>query len=500
MASFPPIPSNFHSHRVFALVTIQHAFPKQSATMKRSALIPTLLLTAGLAFGLGWISKPSGGSEAKDAEAAGSKSTASAARPLRPGGVTRNSSDSKSPVGEFLARYTSGGVIASEDMTAAIEEMRKENDPILRRKLFSELLENLTPDNAKAAYLALQNGRRGQRRGGGDDELRLMAHAWGRIDGPGAIKALTEMRSARDGEDGERGRGRGGERGGIELVSVLSGWATADGRAAADYVSGVEDEREKSMLSFGVVRGMMVNGVEDAMAYVSSLPQTEDGGRTQNWYMSTIASEMLEEGLDSAKAWVDTINDPSLRGGALSRVAESAVRDDLESAVEWVTQYAGEEAGQRAVNRVANEWAEDDPQAVLSWADSLPDAAKAEAYGEAFEEWTRQDATAAGDFLTGMEPSFARDSAVEEFATTLSREEPATAIQWAETISDVEMRTDALTQVARSWFYRDREAASQWIETSGLPQESVESITAERRGFEGRGGGGRPGGGGPRGR
>ena len=468
--------------------------------MKRSALIPVLLLTAGLAFGLGWISKPSQANGGSSVAAGGSKSTGAASRPIRPSAAPRSSSDGRGGVNEFLSQYISGGTISSDNMTAAIEQMRKENDPILRRKLFSELLENLTPENAQAAYVALQSGRR-RGRGAGDDELRLMAHAWGRIDGPGAIKALTAMRAEREGEEGGRGRGRGGERGGIDLVSVLSGWATADGRAAANYVSGVEDDREKSMLSFGVVRGMMVNGVDEAMAYVSSLPQTEDGGRTQNWYMSTIASEMLEEGLDSAKAWVDTISDPNLRGGALSRVAESAVRDDLESAVEWVTQYAGDEAGQRAVNRVADEWAEDDPQAVLTWADSLPDAAKAEAYGEAFEEWTRRDATAAGDFLTGMEPSTARDSAVEEFSTTLSREEPATAIQWAETISNVETRVDTLTQVARSWFYRDREAASQWIETSGLPQEAIESITAERRGFDGRGGGGgRPGGGGPRGR
>ncbi len=473
--------------------------------MKQSALIPVLVLTAGVAFGLGWIAKPSGENGKENANLnpeSGAKSASSSSRLPRPTGSGTSRSNGSGKVEDFLSRYTSGGVISPEDMTAAIEQMRKENDPILRRKLFSELLENLTPENARAAYLALQSGRRGWGRGGGDDELRLMAHAWGRIDGPGAIKAFNEMRAEREGEGGERGRGRGreGDRGGFDLVSVLSGWATADGRAAADYVSGIEDEREQRMLSFGVVRGMMVNGVDDAMSYVSSLPKTEDGDRAQAWYMSTIAGEMLEEGLDSAKAWVDTINDPDLRGGALSRVAESAVREDLEGAIEWVTQYADEEAGQRAVNRVANEWAEDDPQAVLTWADSLPDAAKAEAYGEAFEEWTRQDATAAGEYLTNMEASPARDSAVEEFATTLSREDPATAIQWANSISDGESRTETLTQVARSWYYRDREAATQWIETSGLPEESVEAITAERRGFDPRGGGRRPGGGSPRGR
>ncbi|MCH2064650.1 MAG: hypothetical protein MK194_13075 [Roseibacillus sp.] len=466
--------------------------------MKQSALIPILVLTAGGAFGLGWIVKPGATGENGNL-VGGSKSTSSSSRLARPAGSGNSKSNSADRVEDFLANYTSGGTISPEDMTAAIEQMRKENDPILRRKLFTELLENLTPENAKAAYLTLQSGRRGWGRGGGDDELRLMAHAWGRLDGPGAIKALTEMRAEREGDG--RGRGREGDRGGSDLVSVLSGWASADGRAAADYVSGIEDEREQRMLAFGVVRGMMVNGVDEAMSYVASLPKSEDGDRAQSWYMSTIASEMLEEGLDSAKAWVGTINDPDLRAGALSRVAESAVREDLEGAVEWVTQFAGEEAGRRAVNRVADEWAEDDPQAVLTWADSLPDAAKAEAYGEAFEEWTRQDATAAGEYLTSMEASPARDSAVEEFATTLSREEPATAIKWAETISNAEMRTDALTQVARSWYYRDRESATQWLETSGLPEESVQAVTAERRGFDPRGGGRRPGGGGgPRGR
>ncbi len=466
--------------------------------MKQSALIPILVLTAGVAFGLGWIAKPNGKdgqADGNNSAGGGSKSGVSSSRPSHPSGPG-NSSKGSGRVEEFLSRYTSGGTISPEDMTTAIAQMRKENDPLLRRKLFTELLENLTPENAKAAYLALQSGRRGWGRGGGDDELRLMSHAWGRIDGPGAIQALTEMRAEREsGEGRERGRGREGDRGGFELVSVLSGWASADGKGAADYVSGIEDEREQRMLAFGVVRGMMVNGVDEAMGYVASLPKTEDGDRAQSWYMSTIASEMLEEGLDSAKAWVDSINDPDLKGGALSRVAESAVREDLEGAVEWVTQYAGEEAGQRAVNRVADEWAEDDPQAVLTWADSLPDAARAEAYGEAFEEWTRQDATAAGEYLTSMEPSPARDSAVEEFSTSLSREEPATAIKWAETISDEEMRTDALTQVARSWYFRDREATTQWLETSGLPEESVQAVTADR-GSRGRG----PGGGPPRGR
>ena len=204
--------------------------------MKQSALIPILVLTAGVAFGLGWIAKPNGKDgqvDENNSAGGGSKSGVSSSRPSHPSGPG-NSSKGSGRVEEFLSRYTSGGTISPEDMTTAIEQMRKENDPLLRRKLFTELLENLTPENAKAAYLALQSGRRGWGRGGGDDELRLMSHAWGSIDGPGAIQALTEMRAEREsGEGRDRGRGREGDRGGFELVSVLSGWASADGKGAA---------------------------------------------------------------------------------------------------------------------------------------------------------------------------------------------------------------------------------------------------------------------------
>lgn len=394
--------------------------------------------------------------------------------------------------------------MSSEDITAAVEAMRKEDDPLLRRKLFTALLEQLTPDNAKAAYLALRSGRPGGgfgrggfgRGGGGDDQLRLLANAWGRLDGPGAVAALTEMREEREAEEGEGrrgGRGPGGRfglgggdmRGGVDLINVLTGWATVDGGAAAKYVNGIEDERQQRMAGLGVVRGMMVNGVEEAMGFIASMPKSEDGGRAQSFYTSMVASEMLEEGLDSAKVWVDTITDPDFKGGALSRVAESAVREDLEGAVEWVTKYAEDESARRAISRVASQWAEDDPQAVLDWADTLPEAAKAQAYGEAIDEWASRDATAAGEYLQSMQPSAARDAAIEEYAARVARQDPQAAIQWAQSIGNQDARTETLIEVAGSWYRRDQTAAGQWLESSGLPEESVKAIveSPQRPGF-----------------
>jgi hypothetical protein len=82
---------------------------------------------------------------------------------------------------------------------------------------------------------------------------------------------------------------------------------------------------------------------------------------------------------------------------------------------------------------------------------------------------------------------------VEEFSTSVAREEPQTAIQWAETIADPETRTETLTRVAQTWYRQDKESTTQWLATSGLPEESVKAVTEapQRDG----GPGGRPGGG-----
>lgn len=467
--------------------------------MKPKFFLPVLLLTAGAAFSLGWIASPDAEKQTTDKEAADGKST----RKARPNLYRGGSGSVGGAVADFIGKYKSGAEMSSDKMGKALEALRKEDDPILRRKLFTALLEELTPENALAAYNAMREGRRGRggRGGGAEDELRLLANAWGRIDGPGAVAALQEMRAAQegDGDEGRRGRGgRGGwDRGGSELISVLSGWATVDGGAAANYVNGIESDRERQMAAYGIVRGMMVNGVDEAVGYISSMPKGEDGGRSQSYYMSMIAGEVLEDGLDSAKDWVKTLNDPSLKSGALSRVAETAIREDLTGAVEWVTEYAGDESANRAIARVAGEWAEDAPEAVIDWANTLPDNAKAAAYGEAFDEWSRRDVTAAGEFLKTMPASSARDAAIEEYAENVARSEPAAAIGWAESIGDEQSRTETLTQVASSWYRRDQTAASQWLETSGLPAESIQSIkeSGERRGFDFRNrGGGRPGG------
>lgn len=455
--------------------------------MKNSTLIPLFSLCAAAAFGLGWTMNPGSSSEESgDLSAENRKSSRDRLGSSRRS--SRSGSDDAGAGSEFLARYLVDGSIAPTDMEAVMKEITDTNDPILRQKMFAALLENLTPDNAKEAFLALRKNSRGGPFGrGGDEQLRLLANAWGRIDGPGAVAALKELAASEEGE-GDRGRGGWGrDRGPGELGSVLSGWATVDGAAASAYVASIEDEREQRGAAFGVIQGMLVNGVDEAMSFIKAMPTSEEGDRARGIYMAMVTGEMLEQGLDQTKSWVDTVKDPDLRSGALTRVTMEIMQKDREQAAEWIAQYGNEEAASFAVNRLADDWSREDPKAVMDWANQLSGNAKAQAYEETMQNWARQDAAAAGEFLRTLTDSPERDAAVEGYATRVSREDPAGAMAWAETITNAESRQQAVIEVAQDWYRQDRTAAEQWIQNSGLNEEAVKSITEPPRDFR-RGG------------
>lgn len=455
--------------------------------MKTSTFFPLLIVTAGAAFGLGWVARPDSATDGDRASAERKTvvNTGSRRSSSRAGG------SEVAPSHEFLQQYLVDGKISPEDMGAAIEELAKVNDPLERQKMLAALLEKLTTENAQEAFMALHANRRGGPFGrGGDDSLRLLANAWGRIDGAGAMATLREL--AEELGDGDRGRGGRGGRGpgglGGEMMSVLSGWATVDASGATAYLETIEGDREKAMAGLGVIQGLLVNGVDGAMSFVESLPAGEDGrGRMQEMYMGMIAGEFLEQGADAAKSWVDSVSDPSLKSGAMTRVVMELMREDREGTADWLVQHGDDDAAAMAVNRFADSWSREDPKAVFDWAENLSGEPKTEAYEEAMENWVREDAVAAGEYLSNLAPSPAKDSATEAYATRVSREDPGTAMEWAGTIGDAELKMETQIEVAEDWYRIDRAAALEWIDGQNLSEEAVREITENDR-DRGRGG------------
>lgn len=377
--------------------------------------------------------------------------------------------------------------LSSRSPNQLIGDFLSSNDPLEQNFLFAQMLMGITAENASGMYESLK-GKLSGRDGG--RQMALLFQAWGRVDGEAAFKAAI---AGNNNEEG--GRGRGGPGGGFNAMSALSGWAAVDAAAAKETLSNIEDDRQKSFLTFGLISGLAKSDAKAATDFVIELaanreaePQeTEEGGRgprdrnpfggdlTQR-YISQIASEQLKRGISTAVDWAEALPDGDLKSSAFDEVAEGYIRSDIDAAKEWVSNNADQEYAQRAVGEVAEQLTRDNPQDAADWASTLPADAQEGAYKEVMERWTRDDAEAASKHLATMEPSGARDSAVSSFATSLDREDPQSAATWAATIDNEETRTNTLTRVAQSWMRTDTDGAKAWLPTSGLSQEAQTQI------------------------
>jgi hypothetical protein len=464
--------------------------------MNKPIVISAWLVSCAAAFGLGNYFK-SGKADQNTGAASGADTVAFVSVDQAASGSGPQVRGTKKATAENpFAAYVRNGVISPEDMKTLMKDVMDENDPIKRSELFNKLLASLTPENAKEAYAQLRDSR-----GRGDmEKSQLFLNAWGRIDGAGAMTELMARRAA-EGEDGANGAngGRGGRggRGGdaFEMMSILSGWATTDATEATKYLNSNEsiEGREKSMLQAGIVQGLLVNGVGDAMDYVANLPT---GDNSREWMMRSIADEVLEGGIDTATSWVNSISDSQLKQGALNTVVGNYMGEDIDAAAKWVASMAGESYASDAVRQIAEQMAQSDPQKALAWADALAAEAQPQVYRETLNEWAKTDATAASEYLISMKNSPERDQAITGLTSTLQRDDPASAILWAQEINDPKLQQETLTSAARSWYNSDdKAAASAWLETSGLPAEAVEQVIAEPNRQDFRGGGGFGGGG-----
>jgi O-acetylhomoserine/O-acetylserine sulfhydrylase-like pyridoxal-dependent enzyme len=89
--------------------------------------------------------------------------------------------------------------------------------------------------------------------------------------------------------------------------------------------------------------------------------------------------------------------------------------------------------------------------------------------------WSNDDPQSAGQWLTQLEGD-GRDVAVDAYSAATTSTNPATAMQWAETIAEPSLRQRVMNRVASIWRANDVDAMVAWIQSSGLPQNEQASL------------------------
>ena len=307
-------------------------------------------------------------------------------------------------------------------------DLKSAKGPLERREVFSQILKNLTAENAKLMreqILHLDHD---------SSEFREFHYAWGAIAGEEAV--------LHGGETRER-----------DMASTLAGWAAKSPEAALAYFKGLDEKMQKgSDLKWGAIHGL--TDADPNLAVRFAMDQQEAGDGEARRLMDVVTRQVLRSG------------DPA-------------------EAAQWATTLPAGEMQDAAISRVAREYADENPVASLDWASTLPSGdGKNKALWNSYNKWAGDNPAAAAERLGTMSASPERDSAAYGYASRVAWDNPEVGIEWASTISNKDTRNRAIIETGRVYFRKDPEAAKQWLSNSGLNAEQQKSITSRsgRRG------------------
>ncbi|MCB1087220.1 MAG: hypothetical protein KDM63_09260, partial [Verrucomicrobiae bacterium] len=97
-------------------------------------------------------------------------------------------------------------------------------------------------------------------------------------------------------------------------------------------------------------------------------------------------------------------------------------------------------------------------------------------YSQVVSAWATRNPNAAGEWLNRQPQGPALDRAKSAFSSVAARRDPESAMEWAKTITEPNLRQGGMQLVYQQWVKKDAAAANASLEQSGLPPEQIESI------------------------
>ncbi|MGJ8695230.1 MAG: hypothetical protein ACSHYF_02870 [Verrucomicrobiaceae bacterium] len=311
--------------------------------------------------------------------------------------------------------------LSDADLIELGREFRTAKGPIARRLAFSEILKNLTPQNAR--LLREQIAHLPQ----DSPEFREFHYAWGSIAGQEAVLhgADTPKR---------------------DMAATLAGWAATDPAAAMAYFDTLSPAQQSgsSHMKWGAAFGLA--DADPQLAVEFAIERFENGDK---------------------------------EAGKMARIATGAAlrSGDPEEISHFLANIPDGEMNLQAHQHAASELAKSDPNGTIDWALSLPESdGKNHAVGSSFYAFASRNPEQAANAITQI-PSTHQDAARYGYALRVVHDDPATGVEWATSISNPDARGRALVDTGRTFFHRDPEAAREWMSSANLPAESVQKIT-----------------------
>ena len=290
------------------------------------------------------------------------------------------------------------------------------------------------------------------------------------------------------------------------LLIALPALCQTDPQRAFILAASIATTREQQIVYHVMLDQLAKRDLPAAVGWLQSVPAgpaRENALRTvaDNWSVQDMAGALdwaknLEDAGERATATESILSslattDPqrtidlasqNLAGGSRDRVLEKSLKAltamNPQAAADAVGKLPAGELQNDVAMAVARALAEQDPSVAAAWVQTLPAEAQAIALDNTLDMWLKQDALAAGKYVSAMPAGSAQDAAATHLAEDWAVKDSAAAINWAESLSNASAQDAAVVSLASGWARIDPAAAVRW--TAGLPADYAARIPALR--------------------
>jgi len=279
--------------------------------------------------------------------------------------------------------------------------------------------------------------------------MNALMKQWGKTDLDSALQAADQMDIRRMQRDAKR--------------EAMEGWAAHNTDAAYNMLLGGEDgdPLAEFVSPTKVFHDLAKVNAQGALDKVWNLPDSKQQNAALAGVLAALPSDERRQATRSLYQQAPTPESQSMLARAV--VNDLRIYQPAEAAA-FVDTIQEADIRKSVSSTLIGTWAADDPQQAMGWAASHPPGEQTERdVSSVASRWVRTDRHEFADWLNQQPATPTLDPAVQAMVRAEQKENPGTAMGWAESIVDAKDRVSSVRSVAATWMKTDPATATPYI-------------------------------------
>jgi hypothetical protein len=250
---------------------------------------------------------------------------------------------------------------------------------------------------------------------------------------------------------------------------ILTTWAKSNPNAAIEWAKTNHDGNGANPYMIGVIKGITANNHVLATDLLNQMPYSEERGEALDSVLSSLNQMKTSDQL----AWLETLNDNSLKVGATTRL----IRQNPKEMSEWVTQLEDTKAKSDYIVSVANSWIRKEPEELKQWVSTLNPEQKMLAARGMIDELAKKDADSAAKWMNNMKDQDGYQDVLRSYIwSAATSRQPAAALAQVPNMQDEKSQRQVYERTLNYWSVAQPDEVEKWLPTSPVPDDIKASI------------------------